>query len=158
MWIIAATVLLLSAGALGTLLPFLPGTPLIFAGALLYAWHTGFETVSRNTLIALFLLMFLGEALEKISAFLGAKKFGATRRGLIGVLVGGIGGLLLGGPLGLAAGPFLGAFLFEFLPGRSFDGSLRAAVGAFVGLLGGMLGKFLIALAMIGVFLHRVLS
>ncbi len=147
---------LMVAGALGTLLPFLPGCPLIFAGALLYAWHTGFAVVSWKILFVLLALTLLSEVLEKVAALIGAKRYGASRWGLIGALLGGIGGVILAGPLGLIFGPFLGAVVLELLHGRALTGAFRAGFGALIGMLGGVLGKLLIALIMIGVFLHRL--
>ncbi|MBP1714402.1 MAG: hypothetical protein H6Q42_2605 [Deltaproteobacteria bacterium] len=147
---------LMFAGMAGTLLPFIPGCPLILGGALLYAWYTGFGKVSWGTLIFLLLLTLLREFLEKGTTFIGAKKYGASRWGLVGVLLGGIGGLILGGPLGLILGPFLGAVILEILHGRAVDGAFRAGFGAIIGMLGGVLGKLLIALIMIGVFLRQL--
>ena len=150
------TAVLMFAGIVGTVLPFIPGCPLILGGALLYAWHTGFGQVSWGTLLFLLLLTLLSEVLEKGTAFIGAKKYGASRWGLFGVLLGGIAGLILGGPLGLVFGPFLGAVTLEILHGRTVDGAFRAGFGAMIGMLGGVLGKLLIALIMVGVFLHQV--
>lgn len=150
------TAFLMLAGIVGTFLPFLPGCPLILGGALLYAWYTGFVKVSWGTLILLLLLTLLSEVLEKGTTFIGARKYGASRWGLLGVLLGGIGGLLLGGPLGLIFGPFLGALAFEILHGRAVDGAFRAGLGALIGILGGILGKLLIGLIMIGAFLRQL--
>ncbi len=38
--VIALTAVLMLLGLAGSLLPMLPGSPLILAGAALYAWHT----------------------------------------------------------------------------------------------------------------------
>lgn len=146
----------LVAGLLGTLLPFLPGCPLIFGGAFLYAWYTGFTVISWKTLVLLLALAVFGEVLEKISAFVGARRYGASRWGLIGVLLGGIGGLILAGPLGLIFGPFLGAVILEILRGQAPDGAFRAGFGALIGMAGGALGKLVIGLIMIGIFLLRI--
>ena len=150
------TGILMFAGILGTLLPFLPGCPLIFAGALLYAWHTGFTAVSWGSLLLLLMLTFLSEILDKAAIFLGAKKYGASRWGMIGVLLGGVAGLILGGPLGLIFGSILGAVTLEILRGRAMNGAFRAGFGVLIGILAGVLGKLLIALTMIGIFLYRL--
>ena len=42
-WQIIVAVLLVVAGIAGTVLPILPGVPLVFAGLLLAAWHGGFD-------------------------------------------------------------------------------------------------------------------
>jgi len=143
------TAILMLAGIVGTLDTRLSSHP---RGALLYAWYTGFESISWGTLILLLVLTFLSEALDKGTAFIGARKYGASRWGLFGVLLGGIGGWLLGGPLGLFLGPILGAFALEILHGRALDGAFRAGFGAIIGILGGVLGKCFIALIMIAFF------
>jgi uncharacterized protein YqgC (DUF456 family) len=154
--IVILTGILMAAGIMGTLLPFLPGCPLILGGAFLYAWYTGFASVTWKTLLLLLILALLSEVLEKTAAFVGARKYGASRWGLLGVLLGGAGGLILVGPLGLIFGPFLGAAALELLRGRAFFGAFRAGLGALIGIAGGALGKLLIGLVMIGVFLYRL--
>jgi hypothetical protein len=143
------------AGLLGTFLPFLPGCPLIFGGALLYAWYTGFAAVSWKVLVLLLALALFSEVLDKIATFIGARRYGASRWGLMGVLIGGLGGLILAGPAGLIFGPFLGAIALELIRGRALEGAFRAGFGAVVGMAGGAIGKLLIGLIMIGIFLHR---
>jgi hypothetical protein len=154
--IMILTALLMLAGIVGTFLPFIPGCPLILGGALLYAWHTGFSQVSWGTLIFLLLLTLLSEVWEKGASFLGAKKYGASRWGILGVLLGVIGGLIVGGPLGLIFGPFLGAIILEILHGRAVEGAFQTGFGTIIGMLGGILGKLLIALIMVGLFLSQL--
>jgi len=143
------------AGLTGTLLPFIPGSPLIFGEALLYAWHTDFIIVGWGTLVALLILTVLGEDLEKLSSLIGARIYGASRWGLIGVFLGGFAGWFIGGIIGLIMGPFLGAIVLEMIPTRDANLAFQAGIGAFLGLLCGMAGKFVIACIMIGVFLWQ---
>ena len=53
-----AAVLLIVAGLAGTVLPALPGPPLVFAGLLLGAWIDGFNKVGGWTLTILAILSF----------------------------------------------------------------------------------------------------
>lgn len=150
------TGILILAGLAGTLLPFLPGAPLIFIAAFLYAWYTGFTTIAVGTLLLLLGLTVLSEILDRASSLIGAKKFGASRWGLYGAFLGGVLGLIFGGMVGVILGPFLGAFLLEVLHGRPPREAIRTGWGAFLGMLGGALGKLFIALLMVGIFLSRL--
>ena len=90
-----------------------------------------------------------------LAGMLGAKKFGATWRGMTGAVIGGIVGLFFGLP-GIILGPFLGAMLFEMLGDKEFKKAVHAGVGATVGLLLGIVGKFSICVVMIIFFATNV--
>ncbi len=150
------SIILILAGLAGSLLPFLPGAPLILAGAFLYAWYTSFQVIGWGTLMALLFLTVLSEVLDRFSSLIGAKRYGARRWGLAGAFLNGVVGLIFGGIGGLVIGPFLGAIFLEMIHGRGLRMALQAGWGAFLGILGGVLGKFLIALIMIGILVSRL--
>jgi uncharacterized protein YqgC (DUF456 family) len=56
------------------------------------------------------------------------------------------------GVIGLFAGPVIGAVAGEFIAGKRMIDAGRAGWGSLVGNLGAMLGKLVIALAMIAIF------
>ncbi len=143
---------LLLAGVVGAVLPYVPGAPLIVAGAVIYAVATDFVPVGWGRLAILAGLMALGFVLEHAASALGARRFGGSRWAVIGALVGGIVGLFFG-PFGLLLGPLIGAVAGEVIASGELMASLRAGVGTVVGLVIGMLTKFGLALAMVGLFL-----
>lgn len=155
--ILTASIILMLIGLMGSFLPFIPGSPLILLGAFIYAWHTHFLVVTWGTLAILLFLAILSQILEYFSSLLGAKKFGASRWGLIGAFLGGIIGFFGGGILGLLIGPFVGAILLELFRGRNLETSLKIGWGTLVGFLGGTIGKVIIALVMIGIFLIKII-
>ncbi len=152
-FMILLTAGLMLVGLAGTILPFVPGTPLIFAGALLYAWHTDFIRIGWLTLVALLVLTVLSYVVDFLASLIGAKRYGARSAGIWGAFLGGILGLLAGGIFGLIIGPFLGAFVFEMIRGRTAREAFDAGFGTLIGFLGGIVGKVVIGLLMIGVFL-----
>jgi len=156
-FLIAITIILMVGGLAGSVLPMLPGTPLILLGAFIYAWYTNFGVVTWGILIVLLVLMLLSQLLEYLASMMGAKKFGASRWGIAGALCGGFMGLFLGGIAGIIIGPFLGALLFELFYGKTIKASLQIGFGTMVGFVGGAIGKFIIALTMIGVFLGALI-
>ena len=156
--LIAITIILMAVGLAGSVLPMLPGTPLILLGAFLYAWYTNFTVVTWAVLIVLLALMLLSQLLEYLASMMGAKKFGASRWGIVGAFCGGFIGLFLGGIAGIIIGPFLGALLFELCYGKTIKASLQIGFGTFVGFVGGAIGKFIISLTMIGIFIGALIT
>ncbi len=153
-----ATIALMLIGLIGSVLPFIPGSPLILLGAFIYAWYTDFLVVTWGTLVILLLLTVLSQILDYLTSILGAKKFGASRWGMSGAFLGGIIGLFSGGILGILIGPFIGALLLELLHGQDLPASLKIGLGTLVGFLGGAIGKIIIALTMIGIFLVKIIG
>jgi uncharacterized protein YqgC (DUF456 family) len=153
-----ATIALMFIGLIGSVLPFIPGSPLILLGAFIYAWYTDFLVVTWGTLVILLLLTVLSQILDYLASILGAKKFGASRWGMSGAFLGGIIGLFSGGILGILIGPFIGALLLELLHGQDLPASLKIGLGTLVGFLGGAIGKIIIALTMIGIFLVKIIG
>ena len=99
-------VILVFIGLAGTILPALPGLPLLFAGLWLAAWADGYQHVSGVTLGWLAGLAALGMAMDALAGWLGARAYGASKQALWGSLIGGVVGLLFGLP-GLLLGPLL---------------------------------------------------
>jgi hypothetical protein len=155
LWIAAGVLIVI--GALGLVLPILPGAPLIFIGALLAAWAEDFQYVGMGTLIALGVLALLAVAVDFIASAFGVKRFGASGRAMTGAMLGAIGGLFFG-PVGVIVGPFVGAVVGELTVRRNLAAAGRAGVGAALGLALGTAAKLAIAFAMIGlIVLMRLL-
>lgn len=156
--IIMATIILMIIGLIGSVLPFIPGAPLILLGAFIYAWHSDFLVVTWGTLAILLALAVLSQILEHFASLLGAKKFGASRWGMIGAFLGGMIGFFSSGILGILIGPFIGALLLEFFHGQNLNASLKIGLGTLVGFLGGAIGRIIIAFTMIGIFLIKIVG
>lgn len=126
--------LLVLAGLVGSILPFLPGPPLGWLG-LLTIHFTVYETYSTTFLAVTFGVMVVITLLDYLIPIWGTKKFGGSRAGVWGSTIGLVVGLFFG-PIGIIAGPFVGAFLGEFIVNRSeYRVAMRSAAGAFVGFL-----------------------
>ncbi len=144
-------------GLAGTIIPMIPGLPIMWAGALIYAILTGFQEISWIYLVVFGALTLVVQVLDYVANLYGAKKMGASRWGILGALVGMLVGLFTGGIIGLVAGSFVGAILGEILAGKTGSQALKAGVGTFLGFLGGTLIKFVVGCAMLGIFLWGVL-
>ena len=154
-WYVIAGILVL-VGLAGTILPVLPGLPLVFLGMLLAAWAGGFAQVGVGTLVALGVLTLLSVAVDFWAAAVGARRVGASKLAIIGAVVGTLFALFLG-PLGLFVGPFLGAVAGELIHGRRLDQAgvgqaTRVGFGTWLGIVFGIALKLMLALAMLGLF------
>jgi uncharacterized protein YqgC (DUF456 family) len=149
-------VLVMMVGIIGCVVPMIPGTPLIFAAAIVHRLVMGSAGAQWWVLCLLGLLAMLSFGAEYAASFYGAKTLGATRRGMIGAVVGGLVGLFFG-IIGILIGPFIGAFSFEFIGGRAWRDSARAGVGATLGLAVGAGGKIACAVAMLLLFAADIL-
>lgn len=149
------TLLVMLLGLIGSILPALPGTPLVFLAAVGHRLYFGEASASNLVLGVLGGLMVISLIFDYVATALGAKKFGATWRGAVGAVIGGLIGLFFAIP-GIILGPFLGAMIFEMLGDKEFKHAARAGLGATIGLLLGVLGKFSIAVVMIILFAVNV--
>lgn len=152
----AVTLLVMVLGLVGAVLPGLPGTPVLFFAALVHRLVFPESGAPWLVVVALGLLAVLSLAVDYVATMYGARKLGATSRGMIGAIVGGIIGLFFNLP-GILLGPFLGATVFELSGRRPVGDCARAGLGATIGLLAGSVGKVLICCAMILLFTVAVL-
>ena len=139
------------AGFVGSIVPGLPGTPIVLLAAIGHRIYFGQQSVDYWVLGALVVLTAASFVLDYLAGMYGARRFGATWRGVLGSVIGGLIGLFFGLP-GVLLGPFLGAALFELLGGYEMKKAIHAGIGATVGLLAGTVGKCGICVMMIGAF------
>ncbi len=149
-WYVLAGVLIV-IGLAGTIVPILPGVPIVFGGMWLAAWADGYAHVGMLTLIVLGVLTVLALALDLVAGMHGAKRVGASRHAVIGALLGTIVGIFFGLP-GLLLGPFLGALLGELVAGGGLRKATGVGVGAWLGFVVGTAAKLGICFAMLGIF------
>lgn len=138
-------------GILGTVLPVLPGIALVYFGLLVAAWANGFERVSGWMMLLLGVLVAFAMLVDFISSAFGTKLAGASRWAFVGAAIGVFVGLFFGLP-GLLLGPFVGAVLAEVIATQNVGRSLKAGVGAALGLLAGGLAKIALTFTMLGMF------
>jgi uncharacterized protein len=149
LWVLA--ILLMLIGALGIVLPALPGVPLLFAGMVVAAAIDDFQKIGWVTLAVLGFFTVASIVIELVASALGAKRLGASPRAVWGALLGTIVGIFFG-LVGLLFGPFVGAVIGELSVHGRVDQAGRVGVATWLGLLFGTLAKIAIAFAMLGIF------
>ena len=155
LWLIVT--LLVAAGLAGTVLPALPGAPLVFLGLLLGAWIGDFQAVGWVTIGILAALAALAWLVDFLAGAAGARYLGATSRAFWGAALGAVVGIFFGLP-GMLLGPFIGAMAGELSAGRGLAQSGRAGLGAWLGLVVATAAKLALVFLMIGVFLFAAFA
>lgn len=137
----------LVVGLAGAILP-LPGPGLSFAGLLLLQF-SNFADFSRLALITFGVATVVIAVLDYYIPIWGMKRFGGTRYGTVGAVVGGLAGLFFIPGIGLFLGTFVGALLGELLGGLPAKKAFKSALGSFVGFLTGIFMQVALCAAMI---------
>ena len=113
------------------------------------------------TIVACVVIAIGAEVTETLLGGIGAKRFGASKQGVIGAIAGSIAGAIagtiflpipfLGTLIGAATGAALGAMLGELIAGKQIHHSWKPALGAALGRILGSLAKlpFIVAVAVI---------
>ncbi|MEY3143444.1 MAG: hypothetical protein RLY21_1937 [Planctomycetota bacterium] len=147
----------------------LPGTWILIAAAILidcldWLWLPPGSPLTFHplTLIAAVLVGLVGEALEFALSAAGAKRFGATKRGMLGAVIGGVIGAIAGTALiwipiigtfiGALAGTAAGAIIGETSDGKkTMREAAQPALGAVLGRVLGTLAKLPIAVIVLAI-------
>jgi uncharacterized protein YqgC (DUF456 family) len=143
--------LLMVAGLVGAVVPVLPGAPLIFAGALVHAFMTDFQTLGVGRLAILAVLALVASVLEHLAGALGARKFGGGRAAVLGAIIGVVVGLAWP-PFGLIVCPIAGAIIGQLVSTRTLGPSVRTGVGTALGMIAGVAMHLALALVMVALF------
>lgn len=141
-------VVLWVVGLLGSFFPIFPSTWLILGAALLHGLLTGFAEASLGLWVVLGLLGVAALLLDNVAAMVGAARFGASRWGIWGAVIGSLLGLVVLPPIGLLVLPLVGALVGELLAGRTLAPALRATWGTLLGMLGGVFVRLILHIAM----------
>jgi uncharacterized protein YqgC (DUF456 family) len=150
-------ILLIVVGLVGTVVPLLPGTTLILAGAVIHklVFPEGAHSVSWWVIGGMIVLMIVSYAIDFISGAVGAKYFGATRWGAVGGLIGAVVGIFFSLP-GIFIGPLVGVLVGELIGGKQLVDAGKSTWGTLLGTTAGMIAKLIIALVMVCLFVLDV--
>lgn len=152
-WLLAGLVVI--AGLAGTIVPALPGIPLVFVGLFIVAWIDDFAVVGWTAVWILAALTLIGWLVDLVAGAVGARYLGASRRSFWGATIGAIAGLFFGLP-GIILGPFIGAVLGELSSGRDVLQSGRVGIGTWLGMVVATAAKLAIAFLMIGIVIFQL--
>jgi uncharacterized protein YqgC (DUF456 family) len=137
--------ILIIMGLAGSFLPVVPGLPFSYA-ALLLLQFTSSPPFTVMFLVYWALVVVVVMSLENILPAAGAGRYGGSKEGIIGCLIGAVAGLFIFPPFGIILGPMAGAFLGELIAGKPSDRALKSAMGSFLGFFVGTVIKVVTAL------------
>lgn len=149
-------VVLVGLGIAGTIIPAIPGHPLIFAGGWLAGWIGNYQSIGGWTIGILGGLAVIGFAVDWVSQTMGAKRAGASKYGTAGALIGTVLGLSMGF-VGIFFMPLVGAFAGEFIAQKNLKTATSVGWATWVGMIVGSAIKVAIAFVMAGIILVRAL-
>jgi uncharacterized protein len=150
--------ILIAIGLVGTVVPGLPGLPLVMGGIVLFSVGSRFEVIGPFQLAIAVGLGLLGIGLSVLGNLLGARKMGASRGGLLGGVIGLVLGLLMLGPFGLIVGTLVGAIVGELISGRDLAQALRSGAGVVIGYLLGTVTEMALALGLAAWFVWSTIG
>ncbi len=154
LWI-TISIIIVFVGIIGAVLPVIPG-PIVAFASLLILQLKEVNPFTEKFLVIMGLVAAAVTALDYVVPVYGTKKFGGSKAGIRGSMIGLIVGIIilpmLGivigpfGILGIILGPFVGAYIGESMTGKDSNAAFKAAFGSFIGFLTGTFMKFVYAI------------
>jgi uncharacterized protein YqgC (DUF456 family) len=156
--VLVITSLMVLVGLIGTVLPVIPGTILIFAGALLYALVDGFQVVGWPTLLVLGVLTVVATTADLWASSVGAKLGGASGWSVVIGLLAGLVGFVVFSLPGAIIGAVLGVLLTEIVRVGDWRQALKAGSGWVIGWILSTVVQLGIGLIMVAILVWQVLQ
>ena len=120
-------------GLIGCILPVIPGPPLSFFALIILSYAKNWEPFSTTFLIIMAGLTILATVLDYVVPAIGAKRYGASKLGVWGSIIGMLIGFFIFPPWGMLIGAIIGALAGELAGGKKGKKALQASWGVFVG-------------------------
>ena len=148
--------LLMLVGIIGSFIPVLPGPPISWVGLLLLYLTKAIPDNWWMLGTTLFFAILI-TVLDYVIPAIGTKKFGGSKAGMIGTLVGLLVAIFVPalGPFGIIIWPFVGALAGELINKADKKTALKAAFGSFLGFLTGTFIKFVLTVIYLGIFIWK---
>ena len=128
-------------GIVGCIIPALPGPPLNFIALLIIGAAKHWQPFDSKFIFIMLAITIVVTALDYVIPIMGAKKYGATKAGIWGSILGMIVGMIFFPPFGLIVGTFVGAIIGEMIIGKQSSDAIKAGWGTFIGSILGILLK-----------------
>jgi len=138
-------------GIVGCIVPVLPG-PFISWLSLFLFFFLPDHSIGTWTLVITGVFMAAVTALDYFVPILGAKKFGSSKEGIWGGMIGIVVGLFFFPPIGIILGPLVGTVVGDMIAGGTFTKALNSGVGSLVGFLVGTGVKLIFSIVVLVIF------
>lgn len=154
LWIVLGVIFII-AGLAGCFLPVLPGPPLAYVSLLLLQF-TEPRPFTAKFLLIMAAVVAAVTVLDYFVPGWGARRWGGSKYGIYGAMLGVLVGLFVFPPFGFLIFPILGAVAGELISGKQFKKAMKAGMGAFAGLVLGTMLKFSVTLVIAYYFIVNV--
>lgn len=154
--VLVLALLVMFVGLIGTVVPVIPGTVLIFLAALVYALLEGFQAIGWPTLLVLALLTVVATTADLWVSSIGAKLGGASGWSVLVGFLGGLVGFVLFTLPGAIIGAVLGVLLVELIRLGDLRRALKAGSGWAIGWALATVLQLGIALIMVAIFVWQI--
>lgn len=143
----------MAVGLVGTFAPLVPGAILIWVGAFIWAWTDDFEHIGWPTLIVLAAFVAVSMVADVALAAFGARKGGASAKGMLVAGLAAVIGFILFNFLGAIIGCLLGLLAWEtYRRGGDWREAWKSSGGAILGYVVSSAVRFVIGVAMLAIF------
>jgi uncharacterized protein YqgC (DUF456 family) len=147
---------LIIAGIACCALPIIPGPPLSYAALILLSVSREWKAFSKSLLLLLGIITLIVTAGDYVIPLFKTKKYGASRLGLWGGVIGMLAGILFISPYGPFIGAIVGAAIGEIIASRNEKSSVHMGPGVFIGTVLGILYRLSVC-GIISVYFRREL-
>jgi uncharacterized protein YqgC (DUF456 family) len=155
-FLIVVAGLFLIGGLIGCLISKLPGTPLCYLGIMILNFSSIAE-YSVHFFIRWGLIIIAIQGLNYFIPHWGKRKFGGSRRGVWGSLIGMLAGIYFG-PWGIVTGAILGALIGELIAGKESNRAIHEAISSFSFFILGTISQLIVAGILIDHYLFNLLT
>ncbi|MCO5230965.1 MAG: DUF456 domain-containing protein [Chitinophagales bacterium] len=146
--IITLGIILLIIGYVSCILPPLPGPPVAYLSLVLLHIAISDIKYSMTLLVILGIVSILVTILDNFVAIWGTHKFGGTKAGVRGSVIGMLIGIFMLTPFigftSVLVGPILGAIIGELIAGQNLQVAFKSGMGSFVGFILGLGMKLIV--------------
>lgn len=144
-------------GIVGCIAPALPGPPISYVALLIYHFAKGGEVFSLTFLFVALFFVIAAAAMDYFLPIYTTKKFGGTKQGVWGGIIGLVVGLFIP-PWGILFGPLVGAVIGDLVAGKQFESALKAGVGSFVGFILATSAKLAVSVTLMVMLIIKILQ
>lgn len=145
-------------GIAGCFLPVVPGPVVAYLSLILLSLARDWQAFSVTFLLVMGVIaLLMSIILDYVVSLAGARKYGATKAGLWGSVIGMIIGMIVFPPLGIFIGALAGAVIGEIVIGKKTGEAFRVGWGVFMGNFVGIILKFAYCLMILFFFIKALI-
>lgn len=144
------------AGLVGCIIPALPGPPLNFIALILLQIARRGEEFSTFFLVFFGVLTVIVVVVDYILPIVSAKRYGASKKGIWGSIIGMLLGMIFFPPFGMILGILLGAIIGELIAGKEESKALKAGVVTFIASIAAIFIKLSLSVIMTFYFIIKL--